>query len=274
MRLSTIYVCAMLLALLPMPAIAASATSLERKVERAEKEVSEKQRELRGKRAELAKARQEITRVGKQGVEESTVRKARVAELADEVRGLEDDVRAAEDTLSNAEDARERAEAKERREKQAASRPATSDCVNCTAGRASTPNQGQSTWDGIAQVLKAVTPLGVAGMGTWLNYQGIQQQSSNYQFYANSMLSQGLPISAPSSYFGGSSGSVSLYGSGYGVSSLGSFSRSPSFSYGSYAFPFYFSGGGVSSLSSFGMGLPAAYPLTNTLPTVASAYRL
>jgi hypothetical protein len=146
------------------------------------------------------------------------------------------------------------------------------ECIsgNCS-GRRVAPNTGKGGWEVFADVLKAATPLGIAGMNTWLGYKGMKmsQNDPNYQLYANGMLANGLPIQPPGGNgFGGIIGSVtgansmlSMFMNGWG-SGGGNMYGGPymggGMGMGGGYYPGMGMGGGYSPYGMYGMGSFAA----------------
>lgn len=133
--------------------------------------------------------------------------RAQVNEAEDELRARREERSALKGEVERKEDEIDRAAAKQEREEKEAKR---ADCPdgNCNGGKKGPANQNpaeKNEWQTIADIVKAVTPLGLGAMNTYLGAKAIDKQSSDYRFYNATNTALGLPSAAPTSYaaFGG-----------------------------------------------------------------------
>ena len=105
------------------------------------------------------------------------------------------------------------------------------DCPDGNCGRVKVvaPNQGKSTLEGVADIIRAGTPLALGIGGGVLGYMGMKQSSSDYRYYAANQASLGLPVAAPNNNYGGILGaalgpsfaaSLGMNGFGGGIGNL------------------------------------------------------
>jgi hypothetical protein len=228
---------------------AEDSASRERKIERMEDDVSALRKELADKTrardaalkalskakveftiASAAKAKAEDALSAKpedasaQASLEKATRSLKAAEAARDLAQLDYDLAASpvgdlKSDISRKEDSIDRLSS-------AKVTPSLPDCPdgNCNGAPAKAPNskdQDKTNWQGIADIVKAVTPLGLGAMNTFLGYSAMKQASSDYRYYNANNTSLGLPSSSPNvSSYGGILASTSGLTSGLMMGSL------------------------------------------------------
>ncbi len=242
-----------------------STVAFAEKVDRLQDELEDSRKDLRSKTAEISRARSELAKAES----ELTQAKARLeagkrrfpdpAKITEEenrkleeLRGhvmdaqvVRDEARAKLDIVSGEADAlKEETKRIQRRIDKAEDAEARAkDCVDCGSKGAQPKHQVKSGWDGVANVIKAVTPLGVGAMGLYGGIKAMDKQSSDYQLYANTMAQNGLPFAQNSnsysgimsSFFGSSMmSSMMMSGSGGNFLGMGGMNGMSGFGFGGF----------------------------------------
>lgn len=209
---------------------AAPQTAEADKAERLQEEISELQRDIRAKTTELTKAKAEISKATTEPLKAEA--KQKVEMLTAELAALKDDLRQLRTKADREEEARVKKE----------------NCVECNKpGEAK--HKGKNGWDGFADIVKAATPLGLGAMNLYGGIKAMNQQSSDYQLYANTMSANGLPFSQNTNSY---SGMMSSFMGMNGMSGFGSMGMNGQSSFGGMNMGGMNMMGGMNSFQSMG----------------------
>lgn len=205
------------------------------KSERLQEELDDAKRDLRTRSAEVTKARGELARaeselsVAKSRLEENRRRFPDELKLSPEDLSKREELRSAlADALAKRDELKLRIDlllgeadalkAESRRLEKQIDRAEElaargSECVDCQ--KAKKPGQDQrSGWDGFANVVKAITPLGLGAMSLYGSVKAMDQQSADYQLYANTMAQNGLPFAQNQASYANLLGGMNMFGMG------------------------------------------------------------
>ncbi len=189
-----------------LPAYADKADRIQEEIAELKKDQRAKNTELSKAKAELAQAEAEV-RAKKPDAEANRDKaKLKVDVLESAILSLKDEVKDLQKKLDREEEAKTRAE----------------NCVECKKGAAA-PHKGKNGWENFAEIVKAVTPLGLGAMNTYGSVKAMNQQSSDYQLYANTMSANGLPFAQNTNSYANFFG-MNMNGSSMGgMGSMGGF---------------------------------------------------